>query len=76
MAGSLGGLIEDAAHAPFEFVTRREQRHRIEIALHGAIKSDRFPTPIEIDAPIEADHIAARFFHQWKQRGCVRAEMD
>ena len=50
---------EKIRHLIAQFRQRSEQRHRIEIALYcGAIANVR-PNLIYVDAPIDADHIAA-----------------
>ncbi len=76
MPGSLGRLIENATHPPFEFSARRQQRHRIEIALHSSIEPDRLPPSIEIDAPVESNHVAASAFHQWQKSCCICAKVN
>ncbi len=59
MAGPAGGAAENLCHATFDVFRRREQRDRIEVALHGDVVTDSGPAFVEIDAPVETDHVAA-----------------
>ena len=59
MSGTAAGAAQDFRHAAFDFFRRSEQRDRIEVALHGDVVADRGPAVVEIDAPVQADDIAA-----------------
>ena len=39
---------------------RPEQHGRVEVPLHAAVVPDLLPARVERDAPVEADHVAAR----------------
>src|ERR1022692_3354091 len=70
-----GSLIEDGLRAIADFGDLSEQRDRIEIALHRNIVTETRPRLREIDAPVEADHIAASLAHQLEQIAGDGSEM-
>ena len=51
--------LEHVERRRLETVPRREQRGRIEVALHASL-ADELPAFVERDAPVEPDHVAAR----------------
>ena len=59
MAVPAVGAPQNFRHSAFDFSRRCEQRNRIEVALHRDIMTDRCPTFVEVDAPIQADDVAA-----------------
>ena len=48
----------------------------IEIALHGPVGPDQVPGGVQIDPPIDADHVAAGLGHQRQQGRIAGREMD
>src|ERR1035437_5710539 len=76
MSGASARLIENRAGACPEFGNVREQRDRIEIALHRHAVIEPRPRVGEIDAPIQADNVAARLAHQLEQVSRHGPEMD
>src|SRR5208282_4020314 len=67
MSGASARLIENRAGACADFGNVREQRDRIEIALHRHAVIEPRPRVGEIDAPIEPQNVAARLAHQLEQ---------
>src|ERR1043165_6002754 len=53
-----------------------KQRNRIEIPHYRDGVSNPLPRLVESDTPVEPDHIAARFTHQFQQRRRSRAEVN
>ena len=53
------GTAQDVFNAAFDLMERRIQRHRVEIPLPGSIMPDHGPGFVEMDSPVDADHIAA-----------------
>src|SRR5205823_12937848 len=60
--GASAGAGEHVPHLPLELRPRRQERYRIEVALNGTRGRgpDPLPRNVERDAPVDADHIAAR----------------
>src|SRR5882762_5093159 len=75
---SPAGAGEHVPHLPLELRPRRQQSHRIEVALNGSGSNgpDALPRDVERDAPVLADHVApgAREIHQ--QGGRISPEVD
>src|SRR5206468_2338598 len=62
VAGPPRGAGEHVPHLALELESRREQGHRVEVALNGdgaPGAADSLPRHVERDAPIDADHVAA-----------------
>src|ERR1700733_11929966 len=76
VTGTAAGLIEDRLRTIANFGNLRKQRNRIEIALHRNVVTEPRPCLCEIDAPVEADHIATSLAHQLEQISRDGSEMD
>src|SRR2546430_10522300 len=76
--GAPAGAGEHVAHLPLELRPRRQERHRIEVALNGVGTGgpSALPRDVERNAPVDADHITARPREIREQRGRVRPEVD
>ena len=59
VAGPRAGALEQFLHLGAQFVDRREQRHRVQVALNGRAVADVHPSLVDIDAPVHAHHVAA-----------------
>ena len=70
------GPPQNIFDAPLNFMERGKQVKRIEIPLHGTIMAHHGPGLIKMDAPIDADHIAAGLAHLPKNRRRAGAEMN
>ena len=68
--------IEHAPRLSLDFFKRREQRNRVQIALHADLVAQAIPRDIEIDAPIDADDIAPGFFQQFENPRGAGAKVD
>src|SRR5438128_10461377 len=55
---------------------RAEQDGGVEIALDAALGADLVPAAVELDPPVEADHVAAGGSHLREQRSRPGAEVD
>ena len=64
MPGSSASLTQNILGARLEFLPLREQQHRIKIPLHRAAVAQAFPPLIQRNAPVEANHLRARFGHK------------
>ncbi len=60
MARSSVRLGQNALHAAANFRPIGKQHGGIEIALYAPVVADRPPSDIEIDSPVDADHLSAR----------------
>ena len=76
MARAAGGAVEDVLHALADVRGLREQDGRIEVALHGDVVAHGRPARVQIDAPVEADHVAAGGAHRGQERRRAGAEVD
>src|ERR1700738_3179622 len=76
MAGPSAGAVENQSCAPPNFGDLSEQRNRIEIALNRDAIAEPRPRLRKIDAPVEADNVAAGFTHEFEQVSSDGAEMD
>ena len=63
MSRASTGSTKNIFDAPFDFMQRGKQREGIEISLHGHVMSHCCPGLIEMNAPVNADDIPARFSH-------------
>ena len=68
--------IEHAPRLSLDFFKRREQRNRVQIALHADLVAQAIPRDIEIHAPIDADDIAPGFFQQFENPRGAGAKVD
>ena len=59
-----------------EFGKRREERHRIEIALNGGAVADVHPGLVDVDAPVDAHDVAAGGVQFLEKAGGAGAEVD
>src|SRR5512138_3505331 len=71
-----GRPTEDIFHSAFNLMEWSIQGDRIQVPLHGAIVTDHSPRLIQMNAPIDSDHIASCFPHLAQQGGGAGAEMD
>src|SRR5689334_4479184 len=75
VAGPAGGAFEDGRYLTVALGGRSEQRDRLEIPLNRAIPDPR-PCRVERNAPVDADHVAARCRKILEKGGGARAEVD
>src|SRR5689334_19979131 len=68
VARAATGALHHIARRSFHGLTRPEQRHRIEVALHRATRKPR-PALVERHAPVQPDHVPAHVGHVFEQRG-------
>src|SRR3954470_17761446 len=76
--------VPGAARGSGEHVERRrldplpgaEEDGGIEIPLHAALEADLVPAAVEVDPPVEADHVAAGGGHVPEEGSRPRAEVD
>ena len=61
VAWAASGLREDFADAGFEDGFGGEECDGVEVALHGAMRTEGAPAFVERDAPVEADDVGAGF---------------
>ena len=76
MTGSAVGPTQNIEHAGLELREGRKEGDGIEIPLNSDVLPEQGPTIIERDAPVQADHITARLFHQRQKGRCIRPKMD
>ena len=76
MAGPAAGAIEDRADPDPEVLGAGEEGRGIQVPLHGHVGPEAGPGFVEIDPPVEADHVAARALHERQQGGRAGAEVD
>src|SRR5262249_42427922 len=76
VTGTTGGLTEDGGRARPDGRDRGEQRQRVEVALHGHVVADARPGGVEVDPPVDPDHVAAGGAHAFEQAGGAGAEVD
>ena len=69
-------LAQNSFRPDLQFFLVRKQQHGIKIALHRAFKVQTTPGLVERHSPVHAHHLRSGFFHHWKQRGGVGAEVD
>ena len=53
------GPAQHVGGVPLDLVGRPEQHGGVEVALHGDAVAELAPGAVEVDAPVEADHVAA-----------------
>src|SRR5712691_11539704 len=75
MAGPARGAFENVRDLTVALGRRREQRCRLEIPLDCAIPDPR-PRSLERNAPVDADHVAARCREIFEKGGGASAEVD
>src|SRR5713101_3470551 len=76
MARTAARLVEDRAHAAANFRDIGKQRYRVKVALHANAGTETLPRLREVDAPIEADYVAAGLAHQFEEIARHRAEVN
>src|SRR5947209_1664826 len=76
VSGAPACLIEHVARALPYGLLISEQHHRIEIPLYRHIMPQHVPPAVQLDAPIQSDHVCARAFHVAQQRRGIRAEIN
>ncbi len=70
------GALQDAPGIVGERLPRSEERHGVEIPLHGAVRADPLPRDVERHAPVHADGIATRPAHRAEQLAGSDAEVN
>src|SRR3569833_437254 len=70
------GRAEDFLDSQFQHFKGREERDRIEIALHRMVVSLLAPADVERLTPVKADDISSRRRHLGKQTGSLDAEVN
>ena len=63
MSVTAAGTTQNVFDASLDFMERGIQRDGVEVALDGAIIADHRPGLIEMDPPINADHVPTRLTH-------------
>ena len=76
MAGAAGGAAEDVERARLDPLPRPEQHGRVEVALDAAVVADLGPGAVELDPPVDADHVAAGRRHPGENPRRRGAEVD
>src|SRR5215469_668976 len=76
MAGASAGKSQNILRPGFKFLPVGKEQYRIEISLHRALEVHQAPALIKRNAPVEADHFSASFFHRRQQGSAVGAEID
>src|SRR6185369_5773580 len=76
MALSSSGLIQDPLSLRTEYILLRKQRNWIEVSHHRDVVTNTLPRFIESHTPVESDHIATGFAHQFEQRRRSRTEVN
>src|SRR5262245_57940949 len=76
MAAMTANTFQDAPRTPPQLVARREQRHRVEVALDADVVANSFPGDVQVDAPVDTNYVPARSAHQLQQAGSARAEVN
>ncbi len=71
-----GRLMENMANAVGNGVAISQQDSRIEITLDGSVRSDRLPCLIQVDSPIDADHVSTRIGEQRQQGRITRGKVN
>src|SRR5205085_3728472 len=74
VAGAIRRLVENRFRAPADDFRIGEEGDGVEVALDGHVAEAR-PGFVQTDAPVEADHVAARLLHEFQQPGGARAEV-
>src|SRR5262249_26694885 len=75
VAGTAACAAEDIERPGLDALPGAQQGRRVEVALNTAV-ADLGPGAVELDAPVDADYVAAGRGHVPKQRGSAGAEMD
>src|SRR5829696_6774710 len=73
-AGLFRRLVKHLLRARFERGPGRQERDRVEIALHRDPGAEQLAGFAEIDAPIDTDDVRARRAHQREQSAGIDAE--
>src|SRR4051812_559544 len=68
--------VKDRIRSGEHPVQRRQKQRRIQVALDGAVGPDLFPRLIQRNAPVGADHVAARLAHFSQNSRRARAEVN
>ena len=76
VAGPAGGAPQDAPHRGLERLGWRQQGDGIEVALHADVLADGAPARVEVHAPVETDHVAARLAQERQQPRGAGTEVD
>ena len=76
VAGFAFDPVENPGRLGFDLGNRSKKNHRVQITLHGDVAAQLRPSRGQVDAPINADNIAAGGFEQRQHIGRAGAEMD
>src|SRR4029434_6408658 len=76
VTGTVGDASEHTVCLLQHTRRRAEQQRGIEIPLHTAIGADACPGLVDRDAPVHADHVAARFTQLFEDRCRSRTEVN
>src|SRR5882724_9943335 len=76
VAWASGRGLQNSFSAGFQFLPIREQKCRVEIALHGTLEVEAAPGIVHGHAPIYAHDVGSRFFHGREQAGGIGTEID
>src|SRR5438445_64735 len=76
VAGPAPGAAEDVAHSRLERGARSEQRRGVQVPLDRLRRADALPRRVQRDAPIDADHVAARRREVLEEARGAGAEVD
>src|SRR5919198_1797121 len=76
VARAASGAAKDVLRGRLHALPWAEEDRRVEVALDAPVLADLRPAAVERDAPVEADHVAARVAHRSQQVRGARAEVD
>src|SRR5258708_23788319 len=76
MPGTIVGTTQDIQHTLLHNLPGRQQERRVKVALYAPVIADTRPGRVKINAPIDADNIAACFGHQFQETGCAGAKRN
>src|SRR5437667_10109190 len=74
--GATRRLVEDGGGARADLRDGCEQRRRVEVPLYRDVVAEARPRGVEVDAPVEADHVAARGAQGLEEPGRPGTEVD
>ena len=76
VTGTAPRAVEDVLHARADIRRLREKHGGVEVPLHRDVVADGGPARVEVNAPVEPDHVAARRAHEREQRRGASPEMN
>ncbi len=76
MSGATAGPLQHICGPAFDLGEGGEQRYRVQVALDGDVVAQPAPGIVQVDAPIDADYIAAGLLHQLQHPVGVGPKVD